>query len=161
MVAWERGGVTIHLQLMGAILDKMAGSHSYQKMKPGRLTKDADWLLRRGFHLVLDHLGGGGFVEIFDCNREYQFMRPEWDEPQSFRMVDQHQFYNIMGLWFRSTGEGAMPIDAKDENALPAICDTALAALAKEIYPLDGVGPHTRYQRQIVHELCERLVGSK
>lgn len=59
-----------------------------------------DWIKARGFKLVVDVLRGG-YVKDFDRNKEYQFMRADWDEPVMLRLADCHPMMNVWGLYFR------------------------------------------------------------
>lgn len=53
-----------------------------------------------GYKLVLDPINGG-YSEGFDRNATYEFTRPEWEEPHTFRMCDQPEWFNIWGLRYR------------------------------------------------------------
>lgn len=54
----------------------------------------------RGFSDVFDPLMGG-YVNGFNPQQTYEFLRPEWADPKVFRLCDQHPAFNIYGLLYR------------------------------------------------------------
>ena len=61
------------------------------------------WMDARGFRLVCDYMNGG-YVTGFDRNREYEFMREEWESPSVFKLADVNPAFNVAGLQFREIG---------------------------------------------------------
>lgn len=50
-----------------------------------------------------------GYVDGLDRNREYEFMRDEWDKPSVFRLADCSPYMNVWGLMYREIGPEAPP----------------------------------------------------
>lgn len=67
-----------------------------------------DWMNARGFRYVLDPFRPG-YVEGFDRNQEYEFMRENWDGPAVFRMSDQDELFNVWGLRYRPLDTSPRP----------------------------------------------------
>ena len=44
---------------------------------------------------------GRGYAKGFDPKKTLEFRRPEWDEPKTFRLADQHPLFNVLGLEWR------------------------------------------------------------
>ncbi len=52
------------------------------------------------FSYVLDYYMGG-YVEGFDRNQQYEFIREGWDAPAVFRLADMDPAFNVGGLKYR------------------------------------------------------------
>lgn len=60
----------------------------------------AKQLVEDGFSPVVDVMRGG-YAQGVDRDKEYEFMRPEWDEPLKTRLADMHPMMNVWGLYYR------------------------------------------------------------
>jgi len=76
----------------------LLGRNPYEQPAPEWTT---DELLKGGYRMVLNPLLGR-CADGFDRNVECLFMRLNWAEPAKFKMVDQPEWFNIAGLWWKA-----------------------------------------------------------